>query len=180
MHLNPVDMGRSLLALAPVAIHGRGCVAMALSTDGVRFGRLLPLMPCEARGERAVAHPVAGVVLGRAPPPQSAALGGGGAAAAARQVHFFVQPRVPSISVDAFAPNRLYKWLTRREKLQAQRRARWHARGSDVLERYSLPCSYVARWTAEQQARARGGGGGRARAFAPGCDPGVGTFSERT
>ena len=140
---------------------------MSLSTDGRRWSPLEPLMSCSAIGQRATAHPVSGgAILGPRPPAAELGKRRVRAPSDTRQVHFFMQLSVPSISFDAFAPMVLYTWL----------RARDERKPSSHLERYSLPCSLLAQWTA---AWLEGGWQGQQPTqqplqnaeFAPGCAP---------
>ena len=59
--VNPVHPD-SLLALYPLAHKFRGCIAMSVSTDGLRWSSPSPLLTCSVHGERAVHHPAQGFV----------------------------------------------------------------------------------------------------------------------
>lgn len=79
---NPAH-GDTLLAVAPIVHHGRGCVGLSLSVDGHTWSTPEPLVRCGVHGERTVDHPVAGVVATRE-----------------GSVLFFVHREVPLISQD--------------------------------------------------------------------------------
>ena len=59
--VNPVHPS-SLIALFPLAHKFRGCVAVAASTDGLRWSAPTPLLRCAVHGERTIHHPVQGFV----------------------------------------------------------------------------------------------------------------------
>ena len=106
--------------------------------------RSLSLCFVTNRGGRTTAHPVAGLVLGGAA--EGDGVGsetGGHALGQERQLHFFIQRNVPSISFDEFAPHALYQWLRKLER----------GRGRTRIERYSVPCAQLARWTRRQLER---------------------------
>jgi hypothetical protein len=58
---NPVHSG-SLVALFPLAHRFRGCIGIAVSTDGLRWSAPTPLLRCAVHGERATHHPAQGFV----------------------------------------------------------------------------------------------------------------------
>ena len=60
---NPIDPSGSLIALFPLAHKFRGCIAIAVSRDGLRWSAPTPLLRCDVHGERAVHHPAQGLIL---------------------------------------------------------------------------------------------------------------------
>ena len=54
--MNPSHNG-SLVAVFPLVHHLRGCLAIAVSVDGVRWSRAMPLLSCKHYGERTIDHP---------------------------------------------------------------------------------------------------------------------------
>lgn len=122
---NPVDDG-SLVALFPLVHRLRGCVGMALSTDGVRWSSLTPLLACRVYGERAVDHPVAGMV--RAP--------------GSREVLIYVQRDVPRIRFDSFTP---YEVVRHAETREPKSRVEYHR----------VPEAALRRWTEAKLAELR-------------------------
>ena len=87
----------SLLAWAPLVHRMRGCLVASVSTDGINWSALRPLLPCRAHGERTAFHPVAGGIL----------LDGD-------VVSFLVARNVPGVSFDSLtpAPLRMYRVKT--------------------------------------------------------------------
>ena len=89
---NPAHRG-SLLALFPLVHRLRGCLGIAASLDGVRWSRITPLRSCLVSGERAVDHPVAGLVR------------------RGEVVWLYVHEKVPGITADRLSPWPLFKQL---------------------------------------------------------------------
>ena len=145
----------SLLAIFPLAHHLRGCLAIALSIDGLHWSRVTPLLACGVRGERALDHPVAGgavfspaapLVGSSTPAPPNGTRAIGNVPRSAGRVLFFIQHNVQGIAHDKMTPVELGYWASRREPHSS-------------LVRYSVPCERVALWTSHEL-RALGGGVG--------------------
>ena len=137
-HSNPAH-GLTLIALAPIVHHGRGCIGLSLSVDGHTWGAPTPLLQCDVRGERSMDHPVAGMIV-----------------SPAGTVLVFVHHEVPFISQDKRAPIGLSRYLMRRE----------FKHGGATLWRYELPCTTLADWTIEQLTLLASRGSERARTLA--------------
>lgn len=88
--VNPVQPG-SLIAVFPLVHLLRACIGMAFSLDGLHWSSITPLLSCEAYGDRAVSHPVAGLVR------------------SGEHVFLFVHEEVPSVRVDLFTPYPLWR-----------------------------------------------------------------------
>ena len=83
--VNPVQPD-SLIAIFPLVHLLRACIGVAFSLDGRRWSSITPLVTCDAYGDRAVSHPVAGLVR------------------SGEHVLLFVHEEVPNVRLDLFTP----------------------------------------------------------------------------
>ena len=115
---NPVHEG-SLLAWAPLVHRTRGCLMASVSTDGINWSALRPLLPCRAHGERTAFHPVAGGIV----------LDGD-------VVSFLVARNVPGVSFDSLTPAPLRMYRVKTEPFAS-------------LARWQLDAGTLRQWTME-------------------------------
>lgn len=107
----------TLLAFFPVTHAFHGCVAIATSTDGLRWSAVTPLFSCAVHGERTVHHPVAGLLR------------------RGDYVHFYVHENVPGVTADVSPTPRM---------LQAHPYLRLPP---TRIVRYRVPMHELAQWT---------------------------------
>ena len=131
---------------------------LALSVDGIRWGALRRLLPCEAHGERTVDQPAAGLVR------------------RGSEVLFFIHTGVPGIRIDKLTPNPLEKHLEKEYRTASRltRHAipiatfrRWMVRGLGELAAAAPTADPEVAEPAVQPASSGGGGRRAARRFAP-------------
>ena len=150
--VNPVQPD-SLIAVFPLVHLLRACIGMAFSLDGLHWSSVTPLISCEAYGDRAVSHPVAGLVR------------------SGEHVLLFVHEEVPSVRLDLFTPYPLERhWKANspparitRYAIPVARLRRWTAQHLAELRRDSK--NGTAWRAAKRFNRTRGGGPQRSNAL---------------
>lgn len=118
VQINPAHAD-SLVAVFPMVHRLRGCIGLTASTDGVRWTRIAPLLPCNIFGERTMEHPALPAMVLRGP-----------------EVWMYVQEEVPGITIDQRTPRFVYAQMK-------------HAEKPSSLKRYVFPCARLASWTRE-------------------------------
>ena len=116
VQINPAHKN-SLITVFPLVHRVRGCVAVAVSTDGVRWSRITPLLSCSIYGERTMDQPALPAMVRRG-----------------SEVWLYVHEEVPGITIDRMTPRLAYAQMVKYEK-------------SSNVVRYAFPCLKLARWT---------------------------------
>lgn len=113
---NPVDPS-SYVATFPLVHALHGCIGISWSRDGLAWTQPVPLLACEAVGERALAHPAAPAMVRRG-----------------AHIWIYIHESVPGASVDAYTPKELHRaWSAVEEPGR--------------IVRYTIPAALLERWS---------------------------------